>query len=85
MIKTHIQKCQVHILAATSVPFRPMKVQMPNLALIETKRITVYMSFEFFWEILVQEVGMHVWWIWPTVLVENQPSGLYFLSRRPIK
>jgi hypothetical protein len=19
---------------------------------------------------------MHVWWIWPTVLVENQPSGL---------
>jgi hypothetical protein len=32
----------VHILAATSVPFGPTTVQMPNLALIETKYITVY-------------------------------------------
>jgi hypothetical protein len=31
----------VRILASTSVPFRPTKVKMPNLALIETKRITV--------------------------------------------
>ncbi len=29
------------ILASTSVPFRSTTVQMPNLALIETKRITV--------------------------------------------
>jgi hypothetical protein len=32
----------VRILASTSVAFRPTMVQMPNLALIETKRITVY-------------------------------------------
>jgi hypothetical protein len=50
---------------------------MPNLAIIETIRFTVYMSFEFLWKILLQELGMHVWWIWPTVLVENQPSGLF--------
>jgi hypothetical protein len=31
----------VHILASTSAPFRTTTVQMPNLALIETKRITV--------------------------------------------
>ncbi len=67
----------VGILASTSVLFRPMKVQMPNLALIETKRITVY-ELCILWKILLlQEVGMHVWWIWPTVLVENQPSGLF--------
>jgi hypothetical protein len=33
---------QVRILAATCVPFRPTMVQMLNLALIETKGITVY-------------------------------------------
>jgi hypothetical protein len=32
----------VRILALTSVPFRPTEVQMPNLALIETKQITDY-------------------------------------------
>ncbi len=30
------------ILTSTSVPFRPTTVQMPNLALIETKQITVW-------------------------------------------
>ncbi len=30
--------------ASTSVPFRPTTVQMSNLALIETRRITVYVS-----------------------------------------
>ena len=39
--KTHIQVSQVRVLASTSVPFRPTTVQMPNLALIETKRVTV--------------------------------------------
>jgi hypothetical protein len=34
------------------------------------------MSLEFLWKILLQEVGMHLWRIWPTVQVENQPSGL---------
>ena len=34
----------MRILASTSVPFRPTTVQMPNFALIETKRITVYGS-----------------------------------------
>jgi hypothetical protein len=29
-------------LASTSFPFRPKTVQMPNLALIEKKRITVW-------------------------------------------
>jgi hypothetical protein len=33
---------QVRISASASVPFRPTMVQMPNLALIEKKRITVY-------------------------------------------
>jgi hypothetical protein len=32
----------VHILSSTSVPFRPMTAQIPILALVETKRITVY-------------------------------------------
>jgi hypothetical protein len=32
----------VRILALTSVTFRPAKVQMPNLALMKTKWITVY-------------------------------------------
>jgi hypothetical protein len=36
---------QVRILASKSVPFRPMTVQMPNLALIETKRITVFLLY----------------------------------------
>jgi len=31
----------LRILSSTSVPFRPTTVQMPNLALVETKRITV--------------------------------------------
>jgi hypothetical protein len=35
---------QVRILASTSVPFRPTTVQMPNLALIETKRSTVFLT-----------------------------------------
>ncbi len=35
---------QVRILASTSVPFRPTTVQMPNLALIETKRSTVFLA-----------------------------------------
>ncbi len=34
----------VHILSSTSVPFRPTTVPMVNLALIETKRITVHRS-----------------------------------------
>ncbi len=33
------------ILSSPSVPFRPTTVQMPNLALIETKRITVYLCY----------------------------------------
>ncbi len=32
----------VRILASTSVPFEPTTVQMPNLALLATKRITVF-------------------------------------------
>jgi hypothetical protein len=36
----------VHILASKSVPFRPTMVQMPNLALFETERITVYVWFQ---------------------------------------
>ncbi len=37
--KIRIFKCtKVIILDSTSVPFRPMAVQWPNLALIETKR-----------------------------------------------
>jgi hypothetical protein len=32
----------VRILASTNVPFRPTTMQIPNLAVIETKRITVY-------------------------------------------
>ncbi len=42
------QMSQVLVLAATSVPFRPMTMQMPNLALIETKRIAVYFVFVYF-------------------------------------
>ncbi len=37
----HIQVSQVRILASTIVLFIPLAVQMQNLALIETKRITV--------------------------------------------
>ncbi len=39
--KTHSGHLNVRILASKSVPLRPMTVQMPNLALIETERITV--------------------------------------------
>jgi hypothetical protein len=35
-------RVNVHIVAATSVPFTLSKVQVPNLALTHTKRITVY-------------------------------------------
>ncbi len=41
IVKTPIQVSQVRIFASISVPFRPTTVQMPNLALFETKRITV--------------------------------------------
>jgi hypothetical protein len=34
-------------LASTNVPFRPTTVKMPNLELIETKQITVYIFFYF--------------------------------------
>ncbi len=34
----------MRILASARVPFRPTKVQMPNLALIENTRITVNIS-----------------------------------------
>ncbi len=37
----------MRIFASTSDPFRPSKVQMPNLALIETKRITVLKGGKF--------------------------------------
>ncbi len=32
----------MNTLTSTSVPFRPSTVQVPNLALTDTKRITVY-------------------------------------------
>jgi hypothetical protein len=35
----------VRILTSSSVIFRPVMVQMPNLALVETKRITVYVLY----------------------------------------
>ncbi len=34
---------QVLILASTSAPFIPTTMQMPNLALVETKRNTVWL------------------------------------------
>ncbi len=34
----------VHVLASTSVPFTLTTVQVPNLALIHTKRITVWLA-----------------------------------------
>jgi hypothetical protein len=40
-LDTHLGHLHVRFLASTSVPFRPTTVQMPNLALVETKRITV--------------------------------------------
>jgi hypothetical protein len=43
----HIQVSQVRILVSTRVPFRPTTVQMPNLALVETKLITVHRHFLF--------------------------------------
>jgi hypothetical protein len=41
----HIQVAQVYIVASISVPFRPTTVQMPNVALIETKWITVKVKY----------------------------------------
>jgi hypothetical protein len=35
-------RANVHILASTTVPFTLTTVQMPNLALTHTKRITVW-------------------------------------------
>ncbi len=43
----HIQVSQARILASTSVPFRQTTMQMPNSALIETKRITVYVQLAY--------------------------------------
>jgi hypothetical protein len=37
----HLEHFNVHILISTNVPLRPTTVEMPNLTLIETKRITV--------------------------------------------
>ncbi len=42
--KTHLGHLNVLILASTSVPSRPTTVQMPNLALIETKRFKVHVA-----------------------------------------
>jgi hypothetical protein len=42
-LNTPIQVSQLRILTSISVPFRPTTVQMPQLALIETKRITVHL------------------------------------------
>jgi hypothetical protein len=41
-IKCADSRVHVHILASTSVPFTLTTVQVPNLALTHTKRITVY-------------------------------------------
>ncbi len=41
-LKCALRTLEYACLASTRVPFRPTTVQMPNLALIETKRITVY-------------------------------------------
>jgi len=41
-IKCVDSRVNVHILASTSVPFTLTTVQLPNLALTHTKRITVY-------------------------------------------
>jgi hypothetical protein len=40
-IKCVDSRVKVHILASTSVPFTLMTVQVPNVALTHTKRITV--------------------------------------------
>ncbi len=40
----HLETLNVRNLALASVPFRPTTMQMPNLALIETKRITLYVT-----------------------------------------
>jgi hypothetical protein len=40
----HSSDPSMRILASTSVPFIPTTVQMPNLLLIERRRITVYVS-----------------------------------------
>jgi hypothetical protein len=43
-LKCALGTVNARILASTSVPFRPTTMQkLPNLALIETKRITVYL------------------------------------------
>jgi hypothetical protein len=51
LLKGHLLKLKglhsllnVCILSSTSVPFRPTAVQTPNLAQVETKRVTVYSS-----------------------------------------
>jgi hypothetical protein len=41
-IKCVDSRVNVHILSSTSVPFTLTTVQVPNLALKQTKRITVY-------------------------------------------
>ncbi len=41
-LKYSHQVSQMRILASTNLPFRLTTVQIPNLALHETKRITVY-------------------------------------------
>ncbi len=43
-IKFLDSRVYVHILASTSVPFTPTTVQVPNIALTHTKRITVYIK-----------------------------------------
>jgi hypothetical protein len=43
-IKCLDSRVNVHILASTSVPFTLTTVQVPNLALTHTKRITVYVT-----------------------------------------
>ncbi len=45
-IKCVDSRVNVHIVDATSVPFTLSTVQVPNLALTHTKRITVHAYFE---------------------------------------
>jgi hypothetical protein len=57
----------VSILASTSVPFGPRAVQMQNLALIETERITVYNLYT-------------AWTTWVTPTVIKYKDAKHLLS-----
>ncbi len=67
--RTVHSRVNVNILASSSVPFRPTTLQVPNLALNDTKRIRVYVGCPYLYSdmsrmeafLRLRKAGVKVW------------------------